>query len=116
MRWESKILLAAAILAGAVVLSPLPAAAEELNLRCEFVNYRCSPEIYRIDLNTGVVTSFGCGSAPWDLPHRAQISHDAIVVPGRDGTFLAISRVTGDATIMQRWRGTCKKVEGRVIP
>jgi hypothetical protein len=115
MKRQFKIARAAAAFAGATTLLPLAAAAEELHLRCEFANYRCSPEIYRIDLNTGAVTNFACGSPPWVLPHRAQISRDAIVVPGRDGTFLAISRVTGDATIMQRWRGTCKKVEGRVI-
>ena len=96
-------------------LFPNVAMAQQLYLRCEFANFRCSPEIVKIDLQTGVVTFSCAGGAPFTATHRAKISRETIIVPGRDGDFFSVNRVTGDAIIMQRWTGTCRKVEGRVL-
>src|SRR6516225_9708498 len=39
--------------ASAVAISTMPAAAEMLYLKCQFADYRCSPQTFRINLKTG---------------------------------------------------------------
>jgi hypothetical protein len=88
------------------------AVAEELYLRCEFQKFKCSPEIFRIDLQTGVVTVSCAGAPPFVAGNRAKISNDTIMIPSSSGgVFFSVNRITGDANIDDgTWRGICTKV------
>ena len=99
--------------ASAVAISTMPAAAEMLYLKCQFADYRCSPQTFRINLKTGDWGSY----CPWRPFHwakyKARINNETIFLPSGDkDEYLSVNRVTGDAVILQRWHGVCRK-EGK---
>ena len=110
MRSRYRFLLASA---SAIAISSAPAVAEVLYLKCQFADYRCSPQTFRINLKTGVYGSY-CPGRPFHwAKYRARINNETIFLPSADNDeYLSVNRLTGDAVILQRWKGVCRK-EGK---
>ena len=99
--------------ASAVAISTMPAAAEMLYLKCQFADYRCNPQTFRINLKTGVYGSYCPGTSYHRAKYRARINNETIFLPTADNDeYLSVNRATGDAVILQRWKGVCRK-EGK---
>ena len=99
--------------ASAVAISTMPAAAEMLYLKCQFADYRCSPQTFRINLKTGDWGSYCPGRFFHRAKYKARINNETIFLPSADkDEYLSVNRVTGDAVILQRWKGVCRK-EGK---
>lgn len=89
------------------------ASAEELYLSCEFEHYKCSPSLYRINLQTHRLVAWSCaGSSPDTVGWPALISDEAIVVISTSGPWLSVNRLTGDAVKTGTWHGSCRRVGG----
>ena len=99
--------------ASAVAISIMPAAAEMLYLKCQFADYDCSPQTFRINLKTGVWGSYCPGRFFHWAKYKARINNETIFLPSADNDeYLSVNRVTGGAVILQRWNGVCRK-EGK---
>src|SRR5262245_32230054 len=110
MRSTYRFLLASV---SAVAISTMPAAAEVLFLKCQFADYRYSPQTFRINLKTSVWGSYSPGRSFHWAKYRARINNETIFLPSADNDeYLSVNRVTGDAVILQRWNGVCRK-EGK---
>jgi len=110
MRSTYRFLLASA---SAVAISTVPAAAEVLYLKCQFADYSCSPQTFRINLKTGVWGSYCPGRPFYRAKYRARINNETIFLPSADNDeYLSVNRATGDAMILQKWKGVCRK-EGK---
>jgi hypothetical protein len=93
----------------------MPAAAEMLYLKCQFADYRCNPQTFRINLKTGVWGSYCPGRLKFfhRAKYRPRINNETIFLPSADNDeYLSFNRVTGDAVILQRLHGVCRK-EGK---
>jgi hypothetical protein len=103
--------------ASAVAISTMPAAAQVLYLKCEFADYRCSPQTFRINLKTGVWGTY-CPGRPFSrAKYRARINNETIFLPSADSDeYLSVNRITGNAVILQRWNGVCRKEGKRSTP
>ena len=110
-----KLLGAAAV--GTSFFASAAVRAEEIILRCEIQNFRCSPSVFRIDMQKHSLVTWSCaGMAPNNMGSPVQISSEAIVVRYRNGEeMLSLNRFTGDAIMLRQWRGKCQKIQGRVI-
>src|SRR5262249_32005177 len=110
MRSTYRFLLASA---SAVAISTTPAAAEVLYLKCQFADYRCSPQTFRINLKTGVWATY-CPRRPVQrTKYKARINNETIFLPSADNDeYLSVNRATGDAVVLQKWKGVCRK-EGK---
>src|SRR5215467_2552678 len=107
MRNAYRFLLASA---SAVAISTMPAAAEVLYLKCQFADYRCNPQTFRVNLKTGVWGSYCAGRSFISAKYKARINNETIFLPSADNDeYLSVNRVTGDAVILQRWKGVCRK-------
>jgi len=110
MRSTYRLLLASAF---AVAISITPAAAQVLYLKCQFADYKCNPQTFRIDLKTGVYGSYCPGRPFHRAKYKARVNNETIFLPSADNDeYLSVNRVTGDAVILQRWKGVCRK-EGK---
>jgi hypothetical protein len=110
VRGTYRLLLASA---SAVAISTMPAAAEVLYLKCQFADYRCSPQTFRINLKTGDWGSYCPGKFFHWAKYKARINNETIFLPSADkDEYLSVNRVTGDAVILQKWHGVCRK-EGK---
>ena len=99
--------------ASAVAISTMPAGAQVLYLKCEFADYRCNPQTFRINLKTGVWGTY-CPGRPFSrAKYRARINNETIFLPTADSDeYLSANRVTGKAVILEKWNGVCRK-EGK---
>ena len=110
MRSPYRFLLASA---SAVAISITPAAAQVLYLKCEFADYRCNPQTFRINLKTGVYGSYCPGTSYHTAKYKARINNETIFLPTADNDeYVSVNRATGDAVMLQRWKGVCRK-EGK---
>jgi len=110
MRSAYRFLLAST---SAVAISTTPVGAEVLYLKCQFADYTCSPQTFRINLKTGAWGSYCPGRSFRSAKYRAQINNETIFLPTADNDeYLSVNRVTGDAVILQKWNGVCRK-EGK---
>ena len=107
MRSAYRFLLASA---SAVAISSMPARAEVLYLKCQFADYTCSPQTFRINLKTGDWGTY-CPGRPFSrAKYRARINNETIFLPSADNDeYLSVNRVTGNAVILQRSNGVCRK-------
>jgi hypothetical protein len=97
----------------AVGISTMPAAAEVLYLKCQFADYICSTQTFRINLKTGAWGSYCPGKAFQRAKYRARINNETIFLPSADNDeYVSVNRVTGDAVILQKLKGVCRK-EGK---
>src|SRR5262245_63546524 len=110
MRSTYRFLLASA---SAVAISITPAVAQVLYLKCQFANYRCNPQTFRINLKTGVYGSYCPGTTFHWAKYRARINNETIFLPSADNDeYMSVNRVTGDAVILKKLKGLCQK-EGK---
>jgi len=95
----------------------MPAAAEVLYLKCEFADLRCSPQTFRINLKTGDWGTY-CPGRPFSrAKHRARINNETIFLPSADNDeYVSVNRVTGNAVILQKTNGVCRKEGKRSTP
>jgi len=97
----------------AVAFSALPAAAQMLYLKCEFADYRCNPQTFRINLKTGDWGSYCPGRPFHRAKYKARINNETIFLPSADSDeYLSVNRVTGSAVMLQKLNGVCRK-EGK---
>jgi hypothetical protein len=92
------------------------AMAQEIYLRCDFPNFRLSPVVFRFDLENRRAWSATSLSVTGYSPYRLFVSREAFSLPASDGTtYVFINRITGDATLMEKWRGMCQKIDRPVL-
>ena len=84
-----------------------------LYLKCQFPDYKCNPQTFRINLKSGAYGSYCPGTSYHKAKNKARITNETIFLPSADNDeYVSVNRVTGDAVILQKLKGVCRK-EGK---